>query len=120
MSVTFTYPASPSHRSGNEDTHAVMYWVKRPAYELALAVPQASHAGARGARPRVCVRVKTPVPGQKLHSRDAGGRAILRRPTADDRVHTERTQESRGVNTLKGSTCSPCTPLCRIDTLARS
>jgi hypothetical protein len=64
MSVTLTHPASHSHRSGNEDTHAVMYWVKRPAYELALAVPQASHAGARGARPRVCVRVKTPRQGR--------------------------------------------------------
>jgi hypothetical protein len=66
MSVTFTHPASPSHRSGNGDTHAVMYWVKRPAYELALAVPQASHAGARGARPRVCVRVKTPCQGRSF------------------------------------------------------
>jgi len=60
MSVSLAYPNSPSHRSGREDTHEVMCWIKRSAYELAFAVPQAPHVGACGARPRVYVRMKTP------------------------------------------------------------
>jgi hypothetical protein len=43
-----------------------MYWVKRPAYELAFAVPRAPRRGACGAQPWVYLRVKTPRQGKSF------------------------------------------------------
>ena len=59
MTVFFADLDIVCDRPSSEDTHDVMYLVKRRTYELAFAVPHAPHALAHGAQPRLHVRVKT-------------------------------------------------------------
>ena len=51
---------APHGRPPSEETHDVMCLVKRHTYELAFAVPHSPDALARGAQPKVYIRVKTP------------------------------------------------------------
>ena len=59
MTVFFADLDIVCDRPSSEDTHDVMYLVKRRTYELAFAVPHAPHALANGAQPHLHVCVKT-------------------------------------------------------------